>query len=203
MVMNPPSISNSYQRRDFGNPIIQIFLSVVVLVLFSIFILKPKITQTYENKAKLAAAKSQLTQIEKDQKELNTLVNKLKSSPEEVALIDEALPLSGRVSKAYVLMESLVNSSGMDLSLIDSSDTSKFVSAGEKEVLANPYKAGRELHTITLNTSINGTMEQFRNLLQLIETNGRVLDVESVEINGGEALTKFMVTIKAYAYGTK
>ncbi len=43
-------------------------------------------------------------------------------------------------------------------------------------------------------------MEQFKNLLQLIETSGRVLDIDSVEVIGGEPLTKFRITVKAYAY---
>jgi tRNA (Thr-GGU) A37 N-methylase len=43
-------------------------------------------------------------------------------------------------------------------------------------------------------------MEQLKNLLQLMETNGRVLDVDSLQILGGDPVTKFKIVVKAYAY---
>lgn len=200
MAMNPPSMKNSYERRDFGNPVVQIVLLLIVLVLFSWFILKPKYDQTMERRAQLKASQAQLAKIEEDQRELNRLVNELRSSPEDIALVDEALPLSGRTSKAYVLLDSLVKASGMTLDLISVDDATSLISAGDKDELNNPYQPGRSLHVISISSSVNGTMEQFRSLLQLIETNGRVLDIESVDIIGGEAETKFRINIKAYAY---
>lgn len=200
MAMNPPSIVNSARRKELGNPVIQIALLLIVLVLVSWFVVKPKIHSTLQERKDLKAAQAKMSKVEDDQRELNRLINELHSSPEDVALVDEALPLNGRVSKAYVLLDSLIKLSGMSSALLSSDDTSKVIAAGDKDELQNPYKPGRKLHTITLTTSVTGTMEQFKSLLQIIETNGRVLDVDSVNILGGDAETKFRITVKAYSY---
>lgn len=200
MAMNPPSIINSARRREFGNPIIQIVLLLIVLVLVSWFVIKPKITAVIEQRKELKLAEQKMDKVEEDQRDLNRLISELRSSPDEIALVDEALPLNGRVSKAYVLLDGLIRLSGMSSALLSADDTSKFVAAGDKDELQNPYKPGRKLHTITLTTSVTGTMEQFKSLLQIIETNGRVLDVENVNILGGDDETKFRITVNAYSY---
>ena len=201
MAMNPPSIQNgSTQSRSFGNPVVQAIMLLLILVLFSWFLLRPKLSQSMESRTNLVGVQSQLAQIQQENKDLESLVEQLHSSPDEIAKVDEALPLNGRVSKAYVLLENLVQTSGMGLTLLNADDTASIISAGDKELLKDPYQEGRELHTVTLSTSITGTMDQFKNFLQLVETSSRVLDVSAVEINGGEDPTKFRVTIKAYSY---
>ena len=202
MAITPPAVhhTNQNKKRDFGNPLIQATLLLIVLVLFSWFVLRPKLSQSSEKRNALKAAEQQLSGIKTDKQNLSKLVENLRDSEEEVAKVDEALPLTGRVSKVYVLLDNYVQSSGMTLTLISADDTSKAIASGEKSLLENPYQPGRKLHTVTLSASVTGTMEQFKNLLQLIETSGRVLDVESVEIFGGEAITKFRISVKAYAY---
>jgi hypothetical protein len=200
MALNPPGIMNSNHRRDFSNPMIQIVLLVIVIVLLSWFVVKPKFASTMENRTELKAAKARMAKVEEDQQELNRLISAMKASPEEIALVDEALPLTGRVSKAYTLLNTLVQFSGMSLTLLGADDTSKVIAAGDKDELENPYKPGRKLHTVTMTVSVEGNMEQFKSLLELIETNGRVLDVETVNIIGGEEAPKYHVTVKAYAY---
>lgn len=201
MALNPPAIQNrSTHSRDASNPIIQSVLLLVVLVLFSWFILKPKLSHSREVRNNLQTATAQLAKIQQDQQDLNRLVDKLRSSSDEVVKVDEALPLSGRATKVYVMLDSFVRSSGMTLTLISADDTNSTVSAGDKALLENPYQSGRQLHTISLATTITGTMEQFKNFLELVETSSRVLDVEDVKVLGGEPLTKFQITVKAYSY---
>lgn len=202
MDMKPPSIQNSTSNtlRDSSSSIIQIVLLAIVLVLFSWFILKPKLSQSTEVRGNLKAAEAQLAKVRQDQQDLDALISELRSSPDEIVKIDEALPLNGRISKAYVQLDNLVQSSGMTLTIISTDDTAKTISAADKVLLENPYQPGRALHTITLTATVTGSMDQFKNLLELIETSGRVLDVETVEIDGGEPLTKFTIEVKAYAY---
>jgi Tfp pilus assembly protein PilO len=201
MAMNSPTIQSYIPRsKDYGNPGIQALMLLIVLVLVSWFLIKPKLTESAQNRAELKAAESQLSGIQQDRKDLNRLVNELRSAPDELLKVDEALPLNGRITKMYVLLESFVRSSGMTLTLVSAGDTSRTISAGDKELLENPYQPGRELHTMTLTTSVTGSMDQFKNFLELIETNGRVLDVETVEVVGGDPLTKFRITVNAYAY---
>ena len=199
-----PSTQNSYERKDFGNPVVQIVLLLIVLVLFSWFVLKPKIGQTLERRTEIKNAQLQLSNIEADQADLDRLVNDLNQASDKVAAIDEALPLEGRVSKVYLMIDSYVRSSGMSLAIISADNSTDIIAAGDKDALQNPYEPGRTLYTTTLTSSVTGTMEQFKNLLELIETSSRVLDVSSVEIVSGGNLdgsgTKFRITVKAYAY---
>jgi hypothetical protein len=173
---------------------------VIVLVLFSWFLIRPWMAKTIESRGKLKSAQKELSSIEADQMELNRLVTELHSSPEDVALVDEALPLNGRISKVYVLLDNLVRTSGMTMAVLSSEDSQSIISAGDKPVLAHPFQPGRKLHTIEIAASITGTMEQLKNLMQLMETNGRVLDVETLQVIGGDPVTKFRMTVKAYAY---
>lgn len=196
----PPEINTNYTRKDFGNPIIQIILMLIVLVLFSWFILLPKVKQYKEVKANIAASTNELSKIKKDQEDLNQLITKLRNSSDKVALIDEALPLNGRMSKAYVLFDNLVRSSGMSMASFNVSETLKPISAGDKKILENQFQEPRKLNTITMTASTTGTMDQLRNFLQQVETNGRVLDVQSIEIVSGEDLAKFNLIVKAYSY---
>lgn len=201
MAINPPSIQNSNTNsHDYSNPVVQIVLLLIVLVIFSWFVLKPKLSHSTETRTNLKAAEAQLESVKQDQEALGQLLSDLREATDEVSKVDEALPLSGRISKVYVLLDTMVRTSGMSLSLISSDDSSDVISAADKGVLENPYQPGRELHVVTLNTSVSGTMEQFKNLLQLIETSGRVLDIADVKVIGGEPLTKFEISVKAYSY---
>lgn len=199
MSITPPSLRN-INTRELSNPFIQIAFLLIILVLFSWFILKPKLSQSTESRQTLKAAEEQYKVTQHDEQELNRLIGQMRSSSKEITKIDEALPLSGRASKAYVLLDNLVKTSGMSIILINTSDTADSISAGDKDMLKNPYQPGRSLHTLSFQVSISGNMDQFRNFLQLIETNGRVLDVTDVEVAGGDPITKFRVTVKAYAY---
>jgi Tfp pilus assembly protein PilO len=200
MELNPPKLSSITHRREFGNPIVQIVLVLIVLALFSWFVLKPKLTQTLARQAELTAARQQMADIESDQAELDRLVSDLKSSDSETKLLDEAIPLSARASKVHVLLDGLVRATGMNLSQASVVGTEEIISAGDKTELANPYKIDRQLYVIKVSASVAGTMDQFRNLLQLLETNGRVLDVESVDITSGEGISQFRINVQAYAY---
>lgn len=199
MAILPKNLNETYQKQS-SNPVIQVILVLIVLVLFSWFLFRPRLATFNESRAQLKAAQNQLDTIESDQRDLDRLVKELRASKDEVAMVDEALPLNGRTSKTYMLLDNLVRSSGMSLAVISTDDTSSIISAGDKEMLANPFKSGRTLHTITISASVTGTMEQLKNLLQLMETNGRVLDVQSLQILGGDPVTKFRLTVKAYAY---
>lgn len=201
MALTPNTNSNhGTTRRDFGNPIIQAALLLIVFVLFTWFILKPKLSKSMEQRTNLKAAQAQLDGIKSDKQKLSQLVSELRNSEEDVAKVDEALPLNGRVSKVYVMLDEYVRTAGMTLTLISADDTSKSIAAGDKSLLANPFQEGRQLHTITLTTTVTGNMEQFKNLLQLIETSGRVLNIDSVEVIGDDSVTKFIISVKAYAY---
>ncbi len=200
MAFQAPSIHSVYQNKQFNNPLSQIILLLIVISLFSWFLFKPKLSEVITNRHTLTAAKSQLAAIDNEKRELNRLVSQLSSAGGDVSLIDEALPLSGRTSKPHILLENLAKSSGMVVVQITPDNTDDIISAGNKAVLADPFKAARKLNDATFTVSVTGTIDQFKNFLQLLETNGRVLDVTSLEVTGGEDVTKFRIKLKTYSY---
>jgi Tfp pilus assembly protein PilO len=200
MAFQTPSIQSVYQNKQLNSPLSQIILMLIVIVLFSWFLFKPKLTTVIENRKVLTAAKSQLASVDNEKRELNRLVQQLQSASSEVKLTEEALPLSGRTSKPHILLDSLAKSSGMVVVQITPDDTDNIISAGNKAVLADPYKAARALNESMYTVSVTGTIDQFKNYLQLLETNGRVLDISTLEIVGGDPVTKFRIKIKTYSY---
>ncbi len=101
-------------------------------------------------------------------RELNKLIGQLQSAGDAVTLIDEALPLADRTTKLDVMLDNYAKASSMDIGQITVEETDdKKISAGDKEVLKEPYKASRKLATTTASVSISGTIDQFKNFLQL------------------------------------
>lgn len=201
MAVIPPNLTQSYHNnQSLKNPLLQSILVIIVIVLFSWFVLRPRLTTFNESRAQVQAAEAQFSKVESEKRDLDKLINELNSSPDELKAVDEALPLNGRISRVEYMMSQLVSDSGMTLAILGVDDTSKVIAAGDKAVLAEPFMPGRTLHTVTLTVSLTGTIEQLQNLLSLIENNTRVLDVDTLQILGGDEVTTFRLTVKAYSY---
>ncbi|MDQ3018734.1 MAG: hypothetical protein M3Q64_02600 [bacterium] len=200
MAFSPPSIQLMYHNRQLTSPLVQVVLFSIVIVLFSWFIVKPQVAKVRARHSELNIAKAQLAKVDQDGRDLNRLVNQLQASSNEIAITDEALPLNGRATKLHVLLDSLVRSSGMELAQVSVEDLGTIISAGNKQTIENPFGVSRKLQTTTLLASVTGTVDQFKSLLELIETNGRVLDITSMEIMGGEPVTRFRIKVRAYAF---
>jgi hypothetical protein len=67
-------------------------------------------------------------------------------------------------------------------------------------VTGDPYGADRKLQTTSLELITTGTVDQFRNLLQLIETNGRIIDVSDLQLSNEQETTTYTIKLKAYSY---
>ena len=203
MAFTPPSIQNMYDSKQLSSPLTQIIFLIIIIVLFSWFLVKPKLSESSVKHAELTTKKEQLAKIESEKRDLNRLIAEMQSSGEQVKLVDEAIPLTGRATKLNVLVESLAKSSGMEVASMTVDGLNELVSAGNKEVLDDPYKSQRSLMTTDMNVLLTGSIEQFRNFLQLLETSGRIVDVSELDVLGGDTITRFRVKLKAYAYEVK
>ena len=72
-----------------------------------------------------------------------------------------------------------------------------------KEVLAKPYESNRSLITTNVTVSVGGSIDQFKNFLTLLETSGRILDVESFTVNSSEGDVRYNLKLLTYAYEVK
>ncbi len=200
--MQTPNIDSLMRSKQAQNPLFQSILILIVLALFSWFILIPKFNSYSEKSKILSTTENQLAQIESDEIELNQLISKLESSENQIKLVDEALPLSSRPTQLSLLFENYATSSGMQVSQINISDEtiSSAPAAGNKPVLEDPYGAKRALKVVGVSITTSGNIEQFKNFLQLVESSGRIVDVENMDVNSGDGTTKFTVKLKTYVY---
>lgn len=200
MDLNTRSVENFAQRQQITGPLGQSVLLVVVIVLIGWFLVKPAYSAYQERHTSLQTAKQQLSDVEKDKADLDRLVSQLHNSEQDVKITDEALPLNGRISKLDVLINSLATTAGMQVTQIDVPDSADTIAAGNTDEVKDPFGQTRSLQTTKANVFVSGNIDQFRNFLQLLETSGRIIDVSGMNITTGEGVTRFQLTLKAYAY---
>lgn len=200
MGLQSPNFNSIYQTKQLSSPVLQSVLMIIVIVVFGWFVLQPKYDSISAQKQEYEAIKSQQTTLEDDQEQLNKLIRQLENSEDEIKLLDEAVPLDTRATEIAVLLESYSRSAGLLVTQLNVEGLNKFVSAGDKELLKNPYGANRELVTATTQLVISGNIEQFKNFLQLLETSGRLADVENLEVSDSPEGTVFRVRVKTYAF---
>ena len=207
--MNSSLVQNFYQQnKQLQGSVAQTALLIIVIILFAWFIVRPQMSKVSHLKTDLKAQQDEFTRVDNDKREMNRLIGLLKDAKSQdagtsnVDLIDEALPLDTRVTKAQVLIEGLSSAAGMELAgiMIDGSEVSETVAAGNKSVLKDPFAPNRKIQTQSFTVQLNGSIEQFRDFLQLVETSGRVVDVDAVDILNTDTGLKYKVKVKTYSY---
>ncbi len=191
---------NTNKTRGTQTSVVETSALIIVIVVVGWFFVRPQMTVLKSAKSQLQQEQAEYQNVEKDKNDLNQLATKLKQSQIDLVLVDEALPLHNRPTQLEVLLDTLITATGMsatDLSLRQEEDS---IAAGDKALLSNPYGANRKAQTTTVDLSVNGNIDQFKNLLQLIETNGRIIDVTGMSMINGSELTEFKLKLKAYNY---
>ncbi len=198
--METPNLKQIARSKQLQSPILQSVLLIIAGILLGWFVVSPKYAAVKTQRAELVKINGQKEVFEKEQIELNKLIEKLKNSDSQIKLLDEAVPLSTRPTKIAVMLESYARSSSLEVSSINISDIDKNIVAGNKDLIAEPYKAQRGLATVKVTVSITGSTEQFKNFLQLLEDSGRLIDVNSLEVSRNDADIKYVVDLVTYAY---
>jgi Tfp pilus assembly protein PilO len=179
---------------------VEIVALIVVIVIVAWFFVGPQASKLKTQKSQLKQAQAEFQSVEQDKNGLNQLITNLHQAPTDIALVDEALPLDNRPTELEVLIDGLVTASGMTASDLGLHQEDNSIAAGNKALLTNPYSATRKLQTTTVDLSVDGTVDQFKNLLQLLETNGRIIDVTGLNMSNGTDKTLFKLKLKAYSY---
>lgn len=183
----------------------EIALLAIIIILFSWFVLKPKVIGLAQLRNEHEAINQQQAAVADQKAQLLELIGKLESSTTELAVLDEALPLNSRLTTMAVLTDSLAKSNGMSVASIsvDGAESSKYIAAGDKASLTEPFKTERKLNTATVLITTSGTLEQFVGFLNAIENSTRVMDVQNIDISGQEqGQLLFKVKVRGYAFSS-
>lgn len=176
----PPQIKSS------RNSLFEVGLLVIVCALFAWFILLPKKAQVAEKNSEKAKIEDQQSKMAESLKILNLRIQELDSHKQEIANLDDALPLKGKTTYLQILIQSLADSAGVTVGDITISGKGDAVAAGDTELLKNPYGAVRTLQKLSGTVSVIGSFVQLESFLKKIETSGRIMQISGIDIAAGQ-----------------
>ena len=181
--------------------IFEVILLVVVCGLFYWFLIAPKSSALGKLNDNAAALQKESDQLTENKMKLQKAIADLKAHPEEVAELDEALPLDNRVTKLYIALSDLTSHSGMTVGDIGIATPNDAAMAGDTSLLADPYKNPRSLQKLVTSLDALGTFDQFQALLQQLENSGRLINITGRSVAAGkDALLDFKINLEAYYY---
>jgi Tfp pilus assembly protein PilO len=192
-----PTIKSAPARHT----LFEVILLLIIIGLFYWFIIIPKQSslETLNNQYDKLNLEQGTLQENKDR--LTKAIADMQSHPQEVAYMDEALPLDNRVTKLYIVLENLTQYSGMKAGDINIAFPNQNDMAGNKAQLENPFVVSRSLQKLTTTLNVTGTFDQFQALLQKIEDSGRLINIKAINIVATkENLLDFNINLEAYYY---
>ena len=187
-------------EKTTNTSMVELIALVVVIALGSWFFVRPQMATLKDSRAQLRQAETAYARVEEDKAELIRLSNQLKRSQADIVLVDEALPLQNRPTHVQVLLEGLAGAAGMTISSMDVQPAEKNIVAGDKTTLKDSYGVVRKVEPIVIELKVTGSIEQFKDLLQLIESNGRVVDITNFDMVDDQGNPTFKLKLKAYSY---
>lgn len=192
----------SAQSKSFRNPMIEAVLLLVACGLFYWFMIMPKNAEITKQKVTLSQAQADEKKIAGTVADLKKMVEKLSANPKEIANLEEAIPLNGNVLRFRILLEDLSQSVGLSVSTVNVTNNSDEPWAGNKALIANPFGVSRSVERLNASISVIGTYAQIVALLDKLQTNGRIINVSSVNINSSEnGNISIMLNLDSYYLG--
>ncbi len=192
-----PQIKTPVSRHN----LFEVVLLVIIIVLFYWFIVSPKKASLNEVRAQYYELEQKKQKLADSKGKLQKAMSELNSHPKEVVAMDEALPLDNRVTKLYIVLDSLTKGSGMTVGNIGIAYNGAAPMAGDKALLANPYGAKRAVQKLTTSINVTGSFEQFQALLQKLENSGRLINMSDLTIaQAQDNLLDFNVNLESYYF---
>ncbi len=188
------------QRRT--NAIFEIVLLVVIAGLFYWFVARPKQAQLSLVQDNIVSLQQERDSLDSNKQKLQHLIAQLDANKTEITDMDEALPLSSKSVRLRILIDTLARSSGLTVTALNVSMNSDTAVSGDKALLADPYRGTRTVQKLTSTLAVTGTYGQVEDFLNKIGTNGRVVDINTIDIHSSKDNTLvFNITMDTYYYG--
>jgi Tfp pilus assembly protein PilO len=184
------------------NSLFEVGLLVIICVLFVWFVLLPKNAEVNKKSGDLDNIQQQQKDLDSKLTTLQTLIGSLPSNSQNIAILDQAIPLDGNAIRLQLLIQYLADSVGVTVGNLTVSAGPNGMVAGNAALSANPYGVKRSLQTMTGSLYVIGSFNQLQALLKKLESSGRLIDVDTLAIDQGSAGNLNMaVTFKAYYLG--
>lgn len=172
---------------------------IVLAVLAYIYLAGPKMHEYSDRKGRLDTLTIQQQDLENQQKTFDQLLATLREKQDSIVLLDDALPLENKGSRLYILVDNLIQGSGMSASSISVDINPAVAVAGKSS--SELFQGEHRLMPVNISISTTGTLEQLSGFLKLIESSNRLIDVSSLEVSQGKAdQLIFKLTLKAYTF---
>lgn len=188
------------QSNSRYTSLVEIIALVVIIFIVGWFFVRPQASALGEQRASLKQAQTEFQNVEQNKRDLAQLANRLKAADSDIALVDEALPLHNRPTQLQVLLEGLVTAAGMRIVDLSFQPVENSIAAGDKTTLDNVYGVSRQVDFTTFDMGVTGNIDQLKNLLELIESNGRIVDISTISLSNDQESTLFKLKLKAYNY---
>lgn len=188
-------------RTSFSGSIFEVVFLLIVIFLGYWYLVLPKSDEYTRYQDQLVSLQGRRRELDAQKKVFDTLVQDLSLQTEAIAALDDMLPLDAKPSRLYLLMESLMQRAGLGSGVVGIEIDPQTPVAGNKAVIDQPFDADRKVKTIAITVSGTGTIDQIDNFLHLLESSGRVLQVQSMDINQGRGdQLIFSLVISTYSY---
>jgi Tfp pilus assembly protein PilO len=165
-----------------------------ILILGSIalgyFVVWPKWNDYSVAKAELNTSLAKQDQLKQAQEKMTNFLSEYKQHSADAARLQQALPLSSNeMHNILNNFDTLTKSSGLTLGELSVEDSLQADQLG-----ASAYS----IQPIDLSISGEGTYDAFKNFLSGLESNLRIVDINSVTMNGEDASMKFNLKFRTY-----
>ena len=172
-----------------------------------VFLDVPMVQGILNSRGEVKSKQTALLEKEAFIKTIEGLIEKYKTNQEILKNLDVILPGDSDVPNLLVELEALAKAGGMMISdikiaSVETKSSSRADTAGGEGVVQKQASVNYQVIAITL--VVKGDYAAFKNFLQAIETNIRLVDLESADFNatseGAASLFDFNVVLKTYYY---
>jgi Tfp pilus assembly protein PilO len=195
-------LSATRQINPTRNLLIEVILLVIVCGLFTWFIILPKRADVNLKKETLNRFKEQAVNTQKQEATLRGLITELNVSKDDVEKLDKAIPLEQNMPQLESLLTDIARSVNVSLGNFGLSGRPNSVAAGNKELLANPYKPARTLQKISGSLVVGGTFSQLKAFIEKLEGSGRLINITDMQMDAGtNGSLNLRLNVNVYFFG--
>jgi len=195
-------ITDTIRMSPKRTSMFELVILLVIGGLFFWFIVQPKAANLAEQKNLSESLAQESDGLSQQQAKIDSLIRQLAASSKDLSQLDESLPLHSRTTWVYLLVESVVESSGMTVGSLSVSNTEEEFVAADSTLAGNPFSAGRKVKKISANLGVTGSFAQFQALLKKMESSSRIIDIKTLDVSpASDGLLDFRISFDTYYFG--